>query len=125
MAMVAISGNQFCNSARYCEYLCNKTPLTEYSQSCNRIYSLSAHFLITGLTIIFSCYFTNNTSIYALLLIFAGSLAISTFFISLHADIAEAIQIVYLLDQEFLSRAKGQAKNKHEIEMLGISTYHQ
>ena len=111
--MVAIAGNPFCNSARYCEYLCNKTPLTAYSQSCNRIYSLSAHFLITGTAVIFSKYFTSNTSIYALLIIIAGSLTFSTFFISFHADLAEAIEIVYLLDQEFIYRERGGTKNKH------------
>lgn len=86
--MVALAGNPFCNSARYCEYLCDKTPLTEYSQSCNRIYSLSSHFFITGLSIVFSVFFTNNTSIFAVLLIIGGSLTVSTFFVSLHADVA-------------------------------------
>ena len=107
MTMVALTGSPFCNSARYCEYLCNKTPITEYSQSVSRIYSLGAHFFITALSIIFSVFFTNNKSIFALLLIIVGSLTISTFFISLHADTAEAIQIVYLMDQEFRKREKG------------------
>ena len=104
MALVALTGDSYCNSARYCEYLCSKTPLTEYSQSVNRIYSLSAHFCIVGLTTIFARYFTENSSIFALVLIMIGALTVSTFFISLHADAAEALQIVYLMDQEFNSR---------------------
>jgi hypothetical protein len=107
MTMVALTGNPFCNSARYCEYLCNKTPLTEYSQSVNRIYSLASHFFIVGMAIIFSIVFTNNKSIFALLLIVVGTLTIATFFISLHADIAESIQIIYLMEQEFSNREKG------------------
>jgi NADH:ubiquinone oxidoreductase subunit 6 (subunit J) len=47
---------------------------------------------------------TKNDSIYAYIVILIGALVISTFFISMHADAAEAIQIIYLLDQEFLHR---------------------
>ncbi len=113
MTMVALVGNPFCNSARYCEYLCDKSPITAYSQSCNRVYSLSSHFMITSLTIIFSVYFTKNTSIFSLMMIIAGALTISTFFVSLHADIAEAIQIVYLLDIELRNRVDGKLVFKH------------
>ena len=88
MTMVVLTGNPYCNSARYCEYLCNKTPLTEYSQSSNRIFSLCAHCFIMCISIIFSLLFTTNTSIFALLIIVVGSLTIATFFVSLHADIA-------------------------------------
>jgi hypothetical protein len=42
---------------------------------------------------------TDNKSIWALGLVLLGAIAISTFFISLHADSAEAIQILYLVDQ--------------------------
>lgn len=40
-----------------------------------------------------------------------GALVISTFFISMHADAAEAIQIIYLLDQEFLHRGENELKH--------------
>lgn len=110
--MVALAGNAFCNSARYCEYLCNKTPLTEYSQSVNRIYSLGSHFFIAALAVIFSVIFTSNSSIFALIIIIGGALTISTFFISLHADIAESIQVIYLMDQEFTDRMRREKEEK-------------
>lgn len=99
MAFVVLTGNPVCNSARYCEYLCDKSVLTEYSQSCSRIYRISAHFFIASLTLLYSIYMTQNKSIFAFLIILVGALVVSTFFISLHADAAEAIQIIYLLDQ--------------------------
>jgi hypothetical protein len=88
MSFVILSGNPICNSARYCEYLCHKSILTEYSQSCSRIYRISAHFFIAALTLLYSIFFTQNSSIYAFLIILIGTLAISTFFISMHADAA-------------------------------------
>jgi hypothetical protein len=47
------------------------------------------------------------------MMIIAGALTISTFFVSLHADIAEAIQIVYLLDIELRNRVDGKLVFKH------------
>ena len=88
MSFVILSGNPFCNSARYCEYLCNKAILTEYSQSCSRIYRISAHFFIASVTLLYSLFFTQNTSIFAYLIILLGALTVSTFFISIHADAA-------------------------------------
>jgi hypothetical protein len=49
---------------------------------------------------------TQNKSIFAFIIILVGSLIVSTFFISIHADAAEAIQIVYLLDQEYIHRGE-------------------
>lgn len=120
MSYVILSGNPYCNSARYCEYLCDKSILTEYSQSCSRIYRISAHFFIASITLIYSIYYTENKSIYAYLIILVGALVVSTFFISLHADAAEAIQIIYLLDQEFMHR--GEHELKHNKEGLAVAT---
>ena len=120
MSYVILSGNPLCNSARYCEYLCDKSLLTEYSQSCSRIYRISAHFFIASLTLLYFLFMTQNTSIYAYIVILIGALVISTFFISMHADAAEAIQIIYLLDQEFLHRNENELK--HNREGLGIAT---
>jgi len=91
MAYISLTDNPFCNSARYCEYLCDKTIITRNTQTSSRIYRVCAHFFIVGLTVIYTMLATDNKSIYALGLIIFGSLTISTFFISLHADGAEAI----------------------------------
>ena len=104
LAYIFLSGNAFCNSARYCEYLCEELVVTSYSQSCSRIYRLCSHFLLVGILTIISLYSKGNISIYAILLIILESLIISTLFISYHADAAEALQIIYLQDQEFINR---------------------
>jgi N-acetylmuramoyl-L-alanine amidase len=50
---------------------------------------------------IFGLYIKGNISIYALLVIMVETLFISTLFISVHADATEAIQIIFLTDEEF------------------------
>lgn len=72
------------------------------------------------MTLLYSIYMTQNKSIYVFLIIMIGALVISTFFISMHADAAEAIQIIYLLDVEFQYR--GENELKHNKQGLAIAT---
>lgn len=116
MAYINLTGNAYCNSARYCEYLCDKSVLTNYSQSSSRIYRLCAHFLIVGVVTIIALYSKGTISIYAIALIIIETLCVSTFFISYHPDAAEAVEIIYLLEQEFIARDGHQ--NKHSQENL-------
>lgn len=52
MTVVYLSGNAYCNSARYCEYVVNKYALTSQSQSISRIYRYCSHFAIAGVNCI-------------------------------------------------------------------------
>lgn len=45
-------------------------------------------------------------SIYALILIIVNTIFVSTFFISIHADATEAIQIIFLADEELTRRGR-------------------
>lgn len=106
MAYINLTGNPYCNSARYCEYLCDRSIIMDYSQSTSRVYRICAHFLITGIMAIMALYMKGNISIYALLVIMVQSLFIATLFISVHADATEAIQIIFLTDEEFVHQKK-------------------
>ena len=53
---------------------------------------------------IFALYVKGNISIYALLIIMVQSIFIGTLLISTHADATEAIQIIFLVDEEFARR---------------------
>ena len=86
MAFINLTGNPFCNSSRYCEYLCDRSVIMDYSQSTSRAYRICAHFLIVGIIAIFSLYIKGTISIYALLIIMIQTLFIATLFISIHAD---------------------------------------
>ena len=99
MAFMSLTGNPFCNSSRYCEYLCDRSIIMDYSQSTSRAYRICAHFLILGIMAIFALYVKGSISIFALLVIMIQTLFISTLFISIHADAAEAIQIIFLADE--------------------------
>ncbi len=104
MAYVNLTGNPYCNSARYCEYLCRKSLIMDYSQSTSRIYRICAHFLIAGIVLILALYIKGSISLGALLVILAEALTVSTFFINIHADSSEAIQIVFLQEEDFTKR---------------------
>lgn len=49
MGFVYLSGNAYCNAARYCEYLCDKSTATSNSQQTSRVYRICAHMLISGI----------------------------------------------------------------------------
>lgn len=106
MAFINLTGNPFCNSSRYCEYLCDRSIIMDYSQSTSRAYRICAHFLIVGVMAILALYIKGNISIYALLVIMVQTLFIATLFISIHADATEAIQIIFLTDEEFARQRK-------------------
>ena len=87
--------------------------MTDYSQSCSRIYRLSAHFTIVSITSIIHM-LTSPPSLYTLSLTILLSLVVSTFFISLHPDAAEALQVLYLLDQELMQRKGGSVQQRRK-----------
>lgn len=98
MAYIALTGNPFCLSGHYCEYICNNTILNDDNQSYRRIYRLCAHICIAGLSLSCTMLTAENKSISAVGLVIFVSFVISTFFISLHADGAEAIQLLLVAD---------------------------
>lgn len=99
MVFVNLAGNPFCNSSRYCEALCRRSPIAEYSQSISRSYRICSHFLLGGIVAVISFFLQGGQpSAFIVLLVFVLTLFLSTFFISIHADAAEAIQIIFLLD---------------------------
>ena len=58
---------------------------------------------MVSLGIVFAVYFPKITSMLDLVLVVGGSLLISTCFVTLHLDIAQALQLIYLLDQSYLT----------------------
>jgi hypothetical protein len=105
MAYVYLTGNPYCNSSRYCEYLCQHSSITSGSQSISRSYRICAHFLLAGLISILNISLQGTqTSIFIVLVVFILGLFIATFFISLHADATEAIQIIFLMDEYFATK---------------------
>lgn len=88
MSYIYTTGNPYCNSARYCEYLSNNSAAFEDNQSSSRVYRLSAHMFIGGVASLICLYLKGAIVPTAVLIIFFSSFFISTFFISLHADAA-------------------------------------
>ncbi len=109
MTIVYATGNAYCNSARYCEYLASKKSNTEYSQSASRIYRYCAHFALSGIISLVAFWIfglTAELSIPAMIILLFMSMGVATFFISLHADAGEAILILYLMELEFIENRR-------------------
>jgi hypothetical protein len=109
MTVVYASGNAYCNSARYTEYLTHKSSDTAYSQLASRIYRYSAHFALAGIITLVGFWFfglKSEVSIPGMLILLLLSMGVSTFFISIHADAGDAILILYLMEFEFFENRK-------------------
>lgn len=104
LAYINLTGNPYCNSARYCEYLCKRSLILDNSQSSSRVYRLCAHFLLCGIMVLFALYVKGVISTYALIIIVINTIFVSTMFISLHSDASEAISIIFLVDEELSKR---------------------
>lgn len=111
MGYINLTGNTFCNSARYCEYLCDQSRILEYSQSCSRLYRFGAHLFIACLIGIISLYMKGTIAPFASFVIVIMTIFVCTFFVSIHADAAEAILILFLTWEE-LEKRKIEKKNK-------------
>ena len=121
MGYINLSGNPYCNASRYCEALTRRSPIAEYSQSISRSYRICSHFLIAGLVATISFFVQGSeVSIFIVGIVFIFSLFIATFFISLHADAAEAIQIIFLLDYDF-AKKKGKKNDISNLKLLNTS----
>lgn len=88
MAYINLTGNSYCNSARYCEYICDQSRILEYSQSCSRLYRFGAHLFIAGIIGIMSLYMKGAIAPFASMVIVIMTIFVCTFFVSIHADIA-------------------------------------
>lgn len=104
MPYTAITGNSYCNAARYCQYLCELSNVLENSQSASRAYRIAAYSTLAGLVSILGLYINGHISIYGMGLIFVISYFIVNFFVQIHADTADAILIAYLQNEELTCR---------------------
>jgi hypothetical protein len=117
-----LSGNAYCNSARYAEYLSIKSKHASFSQSMSRIYRFTAHFLIACLiTVIamwvFGFHLKEYVAVPGMLTLLLISMGVATFFVSLHSDAADSILILYLMEQEFGERRRTHQHTKRFIEI--------
>lgn len=120
MAYINLTGNPYCNSSRFCEILCRRSNLLDYSQSTSRIYRISAHAFISGVILILALYVRGHISVYVLVIIGLIALFTCTTFISFHADISEAIQIILLTKEEFAGhRQPGDSLARGEFDLRG------
>ena len=98
---INLTGIAYCNSARYCEHLIENSRLFVGSQSLLYFYRISAYAFTIGGTLIITYYIerskVDSVDYLSLLIASIFSYCILSYFVDLHADLAEGIQISYLI----------------------------
>lgn len=94
----------FCNASRYCEIMAEDSTFYDMSQTTNRLFRLAAHALLIFLTAITAIESSRTPSGGSTIsgFIFVGIVAlfVVTYFISLHADIAEGILTSIFIEEK-------------------------
>lgn len=104
MPYIAITGNTYCNAARYCQYLCDQSKVLVNSQSASRAYRFAAYSALAGFVTFLGLYINGRISIFAAGIIMALSYFIINFFVQMHADAADGILIAFLQHEEMACR---------------------
>lgn len=98
---INLTGIAYCNSARFCEHLIETSRLFVGSQSLLYFYRISAYTFTIGTTVIIAYFIEKSTlgsvNLLSLLIISLFTYCVLSFFVDLHADLAEGIQISYLI----------------------------
>jgi hypothetical protein len=106
MAYVVLTGNSYCNSAKYCEYFTRESMTCDSTQSPLRLYRISAHILIAGIVSLVGLYIKGQIEPYTIAATIIIGMFVSTYIISYQADPAEAILLMFNIDQEYFRRQK-------------------
>lgn len=101
---INLTGIPYCNSARNCQSLCNNSKLFIGNQSVMFFYRLCAHAFCVGTTTLLAYWMMKSriegihvgSLIATLILVYC----VVTYFIDIHADSAQALQIAYLTELE-------------------------
>lgn len=98
IAYLILTGNSYCNSAKYCEYLWFESMTTENIKSSMRMYKMSAQMLVTSSAAIISLFVLGVIEAPFLYLALVMGIVVAAFFIGLNTDVCEAIRLIYLIE---------------------------
>lgn len=104
LAYVSLMGTPYCNSAMYCDYLSESTLISDYTQTIMRTFRIAAHVTIAGIVSIIGLYINGSVEPYVVAATFILGVFVSTFFISYNTDSAEALMMMFELEEEFKKR---------------------
>ncbi len=101
---IYLTGNSYCPSVRQCQYLCKRSEIARTNESTLRIYSLAARIFICLVTML-CCYWMGSDYLvgeklpmYMLLGALCIGLYMSSYFVDIHVDVAEALQTCFLAE---------------------------
>lgn len=114
LAFTALTGLPYCNSAKYCEYFNHESFTTESTQSVMRLYRICAHILIAGTVSLLSLYVKGQIEAYTVGATFIIGMFVSTYIISYQADPADALHLMYNIEQEYHRRST----KKQQVNLL-------
>ena len=120
LAYVALVGNPYCNSAKYCEYLTYESITSNSNQSALKLYRIAAHILIAGSVSILGLFIKGAIDPYTIGFTLIIGIFVATFLISYQADPAEAYLMMYLLEEEYWRR-----QDAHKANLFPQNIAHQ
>lgn len=87
MSYVALTNNNYCNSARNCEFLSSNSIFYDYSQSTNRIFRVNIHIMLIFIVLLVALTkMGSGATPYAILFICVITFFLITYFVSYHAE---------------------------------------
>ena len=113
-AYINLTGIAYCNAARNCEHLIEANRLFVGGQSVMYFYRICSYVFTIGITLIASYFLQlsklNGIISYpSLIFVFILSYSILVYFVDIHANLAEGIQVSYLIE---LSLSNGNVKGR-------------
>ena len=122
---IYLTGSTYCNSARQCQYLCERSDLCNGSESANTIYSLAAR-IVLSITTVLIVYWMGEGMLeenaYSLLGAFFIGLYVTCYFVDIHIDVSEALLITFLceydLEKEDYTEMECRESLKNPIQAL-------
>lgn len=101
-AYIHLSGIPYCNAARQCSAVCERTYLFTSDDTCIRLYRIAAQiFVVTLSTLITMILFrarTNYVSMFALAVVICFCYLMGTHFVDIHSNAAEGLVTCYLVE---------------------------
>jgi hypothetical protein len=101
-AYIHLSGIPYCNAARQCQAICERTHLFSSDHTCVRLYRIAAQLFVVTLTVLLSYAIlqarTNYASTIIVALIVLFSYLSATHFVDIHSNAAEGLVTCYLAE---------------------------
>jgi hypothetical protein len=113
-AYINLTGIAYCVAGRDCEKTCKKNTLYIGNKSILYFYRICCYIFTVGLTALF-CFWimkskNNDLNLVSLIVIIILSYCILTYFVDVHADAAEGLELCYNIELKFNNKKESESQ---------------